>query len=88
MVAILGWTISDSASRSFWTESVQIESPVIICIGIGHGIRDPPCLLYFLRSGGHPVVGFTAQLADSLYLFRGPPHSLKFSTKTRSPCFG
>ena len=74
MVAVLDRAVSDSASRSFWTESVQIVSPVVICIGIGHGIRDSPCLLYFLGSGGHPIAGITAQLADSLYLLWCPPH--------------
>ena len=84
MVAVLGWTVSDSASRSFWTESVQIVSPVVICIGIGHGVRDSPCLLYFLGTAGHPISGVTAQLADSLYLFRCPPHPTR-SIRSRLP---
>ena len=74
IVAVLGWTVRDFASRSYWTESVQKVSPVVICIGISHIIRYSPCLLYFLGSGGHPIAGITAQLADSLYLFRCPPH--------------
>ena len=74
MVAVLGWTVGDFASRSYWTENVQKVSPVVICIGISHIIRDSPCLLYSLGSGGHPIAGITAQLADSLYLFRCPPH--------------
>ena len=74
MVAALGWTVSDFASRSYWTENVQKVSPVVICIGISHIIRYSPCLLYFFGSGGHPIAGITAQLADSLYLFRCPPH--------------
>ena len=77
MVAILGWTVSDFASRSYWTENVQKVSPVVICIGISHIIRYSPCLLYFLGSGGHPIAGITAQLADRPYLLRCPPHAIR-----------
>ena len=75
MAAVLGWTVSDLASCSFWTESVQKVSPVIICIGISHGVRHLPCLVYGLGASGHPILGVTAQLADSFYLLRCPPHA-------------
>ena len=74
MVAVLGRTVSDFASRSFRTESVQRAPPVVICIGIGQDIRYSSRLLSLLGSGGHPIVGITAQLADSLDLLGCPPH--------------
>ena len=77
MVAVLSWPVSDSASCSFWTESVQKVSPVIICIGISHGVRHLPCLVCGLGASGHPILGVTAQLADRFCLLRCPPHATR-----------
>ncbi len=45
VIAILGWSDSYSTGRPLRIESIQVVSPVVLCIGIGYGIRCSPSLL-------------------------------------------